>query len=76
MMMLMERQTYEITVGKYLYRLKRERSRYADWKWSWTVHGGSLLRSRWCDPEKPTYKRVVAAAEKWLSEHDEKVARV
>jgi hypothetical protein len=61
---------YDIVVGDNQYRVKRtRRAAYPSWEWSewdYTVHGGSFLRSRWCDPDKPTFKRVVKALEREL----------
>lgn len=61
-----ERQRFEIEVDGRLYRAERSRARYNNWKWEWTVHGGSAMRSRYCDENGRTYKRVVAAAEREL----------
>jgi hypothetical protein len=61
-----ERQRFEIEVDGHSYRAERERTRYNGWKWQWAVHGGSVMRSRYCDESGRTYKRVVAAAEREL----------
>jgi hypothetical protein len=75
MKMQRETQRYEIEVNGRDYRVVRDRSRYNNWKWEWTVHGGTMMHSRYCDPDKPTYKRVVAAAEKFIAENDVDEAR-
>jgi hypothetical protein len=61
-----ETQNFEIEVDGHRYRIQRRRSAYGKWKWEWTVHGGTVMRSRWCDPDGRTYKKVVAAAEQIL----------
>ena len=63
-----ETQRYEIEVDGFHYRVARRRSLYGGWKWEWTVHGGTVMRSRFCDPDGRTYKKVVAAAERFLAE--------
>jgi hypothetical protein len=75
MKMQRETQRFTIEVAGREYRVVRDRSRYDGWKWQWQVHGGSVMRSRWCDPSQPTFKRVVAAAEKFIAEQGEDNAR-
>ena len=51
---------YDVTFNKHAYDVVRSVGRYSDWKPRWTVHGVGGTARRWCDPEKPTHKRVVA----------------
>ena len=64
-----ESQRFTIEVDGRDYRLHRSRTNYNNWKWDWTVHGGTMMHSRWCDPDGRTFKKVVAAAEQWISEN-------
>jgi hypothetical protein len=74
MKMQEEIQRYVIEVDGREYRAARRRSVYGKWKWEWTVHGGTVMHSRYCDPEGRTYKKVVAAAEQWLASNAQEVA--
>lgn len=53
-------ETYDIRVETKHYEVTRSRGTYRQDDWQYNVHSVSNRERRWCDPDKPTHKRVVA----------------
>lgn len=53
-------ETYDINVEAKHYEVTRSRGTYRQDGWQYNVHSVTNRERRWCDPDKPTAKRVVA----------------